>query len=191
MTLESSSDTTQTIMTDDLRQLLDDGARFGCIYADPPWQYDNRASRGAADNHYSTMSLDEIAALPIADLSAEVAHLHLWVPSSFLFDARRIFDAWGFQYKSSFVWLKEQLGMGNYWRVSHEFLLLGVRGSRPFGTKSLRSWQIYRRTTHSTKPDSVRMFVEQGSPGPYLKLFGRRTCPGWTVFGNQIQRHLF
>ena len=179
------------IIANDLQILLDQGDRFGCIYADPPWQYKNRSSRGAAENHYSTMSLEDITALPVCRLAADHAHLHLWVPSGFLFDAEKVIEAWGFEYKSSFVWLKERIGMGNYWRVSHEFLLLGVRGNLPFRDRSLRSWQLHRRTTHSTKPDSIRMSIEHASPGPYLELFGRRTCPGWTVFGNQVQRHLF
>jgi N6-adenosine-specific RNA methylase IME4 len=175
----------------DLSVLIDRGDVFRCIYADPPWAYENRASRGAAENHYPTMSVQQLCQLPIWQLADTSAHLHLWTTTSFLYEAKQVIDAWGFRYKLCFVWVKPQLGMGNYWRVSHEYLLLGVRGRLRFSDNSLRSWLHAKRTSHSTKPDKIRKLVEQASPAPRLELFGRRTCPGWTVYGNYIQRRLF
>ena len=61
-----------------LAGLIDSGERFGTIYADPPWRYRNTRTRGAAENHYPRMSLEEIAALPVADLAAPVSQLWLW-----------------------------------------------------------------------------------------------------------------
>lgn len=177
----------------DLSSLVNSGHRFGTIYADPPWQYSNTASRGAASNHYATMSLDEICAEPVAQLAFESAHLHLWTTNAFLREAFDVIDAWGFEFKSCLIWVKPQLGMGNYWRVSHEYLLLGVRGSMPFRERSNRSWLLERRTAHSRKPYRVRQLIEQVSPGPYLELYGREEIPNsqWTVFGNQVERRLF
>ncbi len=175
----------------DLGKLLHTGLRFACIYADPPWRFDNTVSRGAAESHYPTLSLEEIAALPVSALVTENAHLHLWVPSSFLFEARSIIEAWGFSYKSSFVWVKPDLGCGNYWRVSHEFLLLGVRGSLRFQDSGQPSWLCQERTRHSAKPEKIRRLIEKASPGPYLELFGRAVVENWVVFGNQIERSLF
>jgi N6-adenosine-specific RNA methylase IME4 len=137
------------------------------------------------------MSVDEISQLPVSLVAERNAHLHLWTTNSFLFEARRVIDAWGFTYKSCFVWVKDQMGLGNYWRVSHEFLLLGVRGRVRFADLSLRSWLQATRTSHSTKPDKVRELIERASPPPRLELFGRRTCPGWTVHGNDVQPRLF
>lgn len=174
--------------TDDLLTLT--GQKFGCIYADPPWQYSNQGTRASTDKHYSTMTVDELCKLPIKDLSASQAHLHLWTTNAFLFECPRIFDAWGFEFKSSFIWVKEQIGIGNYWRNSHEFLLLGVRGGLVGQNKSLKSWLMSSRGRHSSKPDQVRLFVEKLSPGPRLELFGRRVVPGWTVFGNEITEML-
>ncbi|WP_292457828.1 MT-A70 family methyltransferase [Methylibium sp.] len=175
----------------DLEELKARGVKFGTIYADPPWRYDNQASRGATSNHYPGMSVDEISALPVADLAAESAHLHLWTTNGFLFEARRILEAWGFEYRSCFVWVKPQMGMGNYWRLSHEFMLLGVRGSCPFADHSLRSWSELPRGRHSEKPAAVRALVERASPGPRLELFGREPAPGWTVWGNEVGRDAF
>jgi N6-adenosine-specific RNA methylase IME4 len=83
--------------------------------------------------------------------------------------------------------------MGNYWRVSHEFLLLGVRGSLTFRDQTLASWVQASRTIHSRKPAVVRTLIERVSPGPYLELYGREELPdsAWTVYGNQIERRLF
>jgi N6-adenosine-specific RNA methylase IME4 len=163
-----------------------DKGKFGCIYADPPWTYDNTASRGAARNHYETMTVDELCALPVGELAAPEAHLHLWTTNAFLFECQRILDAWGFEYKSTFVWVKPQMGMGNYWRNAHEIMLLGVRGGLRGQSASERSWMEHERGLHSEKPEAVRERIERLSPGPYLELFGRKSVPGWTVFGNQL-----
>ena len=171
----------------DLDGLLESKEQFGCIYADPPWQYKNQGTRGATKNHYPTMPLNDIASLPVAELALPDAHLHLWVTSSFLHDAESIIRSWGFEPKSSFVWVKPTMGLGNYWRCAHELLLLGVRGSLKFRDHSIRSWIREPRTKHSKKPEIVRTLVERVSPGPYLELFGRRAEVGWTVFGNQVE----
>jgi hypothetical protein len=104
-----------TSSVDDLYRLIDAGKRFGTILADTPWRYDNQATRAATNNHYATMTVDEIAALPIDQLTADDSHLHLWVPNSFLFEAKDIMTEWGFTYKTNFIWVKSTPGLGNYW----------------------------------------------------------------------------
>lgn len=168
------------------------GMKFGTVYADPPWQYGNQATRASTDDHYGTMTVDDLCLMPVADLAADDAHLHLWTTNGFLPDAFRVISAWGFEYRSCFVWVKPQMGIGNYWRVSHEFLLLGIRGdAKRFNSRSLKSWGEFKRRRHSAKPEQVREMIEQASPGPYLEMFGRSPAPGWTVMGNQIERQLF
>lgn len=174
-----------------LDELLAQQRRFACFYADPPWRFDNRASRAAAENHYSTLSLKDLLDMPIGELAEPNSHLHLWVPNSLLAEGLEVIKAWGFVYKTCFVWIKPQMGMGHYWRSSHELLLLGVRGSYRFRANDLKSWKLARRTRHSSKPDVVREMIERVSPGPYLELFARRTCSGWTAFGNEVERMLF
>jgi ParB/RepB/Spo0J family partition protein len=174
-----------------LEELIAAGQKFATIYADPPWQYGNQATRASTDNHYPTMTPEAIAALPVAQLAADDAHLHLWTTNAFLFECKEIMEAWGFEYKSCLVWIKPQMGIGNYWRVSHEFLLLGVRGRCPFLARDAMSWVEAKRTGHSTKPEVIRKIVERVSPGPRLEMFGRRLSDGWTVWGNQISRTMF
>ena len=183
----------QPAIVRDLEILIRRNTKFSTVYADPPWPYSNTAARGAAENHYRTMPLEAIRNEPVSQLVADQAHLHLWTTNAFLREAFDVIRAWGFKYKSCLIWTKPQLGMGNYWRVSHEYLLLGVRGNLPFQDHTCRSWQSARRTVHSRKPFLFRGLIEQVSPGPYLELYGREEHPnsGWTVYGNQVERRLF
>ena len=186
------SSTRPSIVTS-LHALVADGHKFPTVLADPPWRYSNTASRAAAENHYPTLSTEEICREPVKELVTDQAHLHLWTTNAFVEPALRVMRAWGFSYKSCLVWIKPTIGMGNYWRVSHEFLLLGVRGNLPFARNDVPSWRLAPRTVHSRKPFCFRLLIEQVSPGPYLELYGREEQPncGWTVYGNQVERRLF
>jgi len=175
----------------DLAELVASGQKFGTIYADPPWRYNNQGTRASTDNHYAgDMSVDEICAMPIKDLCADKCHLHLWTTNAFLFECPKIFDAWGFEFKSTFVWAKSSFGIGNYWRNSHEIMLLAVKGGQTALSRSEKSWIECKRGAHSAKPEIVRHSIEKLSPGPFLELFGRSPRTGWTVFGNQIVEEL-
>ena len=173
----------------DLGELVQRGLRYGCIYADPPWAYSNKATRAIVEDTYkSTMSVDEICQEPVSQLAADDCHLHLWTTNAFLFDAKRVMEAWGFEYKSCFVWVKPQMGIGNYWRVSHEFMLLGIRGKPEFRRRDCMSWGKFDRTAHSKKPRDVRRLIESVSRGPYLELYGREAVDNWMVYGNEVAK---
>ncbi len=176
----------------DLHGLIERGRTFPTIYVDPPWRYRNRASRGAAANHYPTLGFEELCRLPIQELAAPGAHLHLWATSPLLPDAFGVLSAWGFEYRTNFVWVKKRFGLGNYWRGAHELLLLSVRGkAKRFADRALRSWGEFEQGRHSEKPEQVRELIERASPGPRLELFGRRIVPGWVVWGDEISRFAF
>ena len=180
-----------TCTTDDLAKLIARGDRFGTIYADPPWVYDNQGTRAATGNHYGGLTVDQLCELPVRELAAKDAHLHLWTTNAFLFDCARIFDAWGFEFRSSFVWVKPQMGIGNYWRNSHEFLLTAIRGdAKRFNDHGIMSWLECDRSRHSEKPFIVRDYIRRASPGPYLEMFARTPADGWTCWGNEIERGL-
>jgi N6-adenosine-specific RNA methylase IME4 len=176
-----------------LGELIAKGAKFPTIYADPPWEYSNKGTRSAVEGEYkSTMTVDAICAEPVAELAADQAHLHLWTTNAFLPEAFRVIAAWGFEYKSCLVWVKPQLGIGNYWRVSHEFMLLGVRGKLGFEDHAQKSWLVADRTKHSRKPREVRDAIEKVSLPPYLEMYGREPMPHpWTVYGNEVESNLF
>jgi N6-adenosine-specific RNA methylase IME4 len=170
---------------DELHHLVAEGYQFGTIYADPPWPYRNQRTRAATSNHYPSMTLDQLCdpnLMPIAQLAAKDAHLHLWTTNSFLLECFRIFYAWGFKYESTFVWVKPSIGLGNYWRNAHELLLTAVRGSAADFSESNRppSWLKCARSKHSEKPHQMRDMITRWSPGPR-----------WLSWGNQIEKDLF
>ena len=172
---------------------------FGCILADPPWQFLNRTGKMAPEHkrlsRYGTMDLAAISALPVEKVSAPVSHLYLWAPNALLPEGLRVMQAWGFSYKSNIVWHKlrkdggsDGRGVGFYFRNVTELLLFGIRGKNARTLQPGRTQVNYlgtRKREHSRKPDELYPIIEACSPGPRLELFARGTRPGWTVWGNE------
>lgn len=186
-------DIEQPSISTDLPSLISAGYKYKTVLADPPWRYHNTASRAAAENHYATLDVESICSEPVEQLVEENAHLHLWTTNAFLESAFHVMRHWGFEFKSCLIWIKPFIGLGNYWRISHEFLLFGTRGRLQFRRNDLPSWVVIPRTKHSRKPFRFRELIESVSPGPYLELYGREEQPntGWTVYGNEVERKLF
>ena len=149
------------------------GHRFATVYADPPWP---QAKRGPQ------MTVEEIAAQPVADVCEADAHLHIWATNKSLPDALAVMAAWGFVYRSCLVCLNREMGNGSYWQASHEFLLFGTRGRLPFKDRNQPSWIECDWPEDGSKPPSIRQLIETVSPGPYLELFGSSKIfdPNWT-----------
>lgn len=160
--------------------------KFRTIYADPPWPFDDTATRGAAENHYPTMSIAEICALPVSDLAAGDAHLYLWTTNSHLHDAFHVVAAWGFEYKTLITWVKPQIGLGHYFRGATEHILFCVRGNLPMSQVGERNWFEAPRQEHSRKPVIFYELIERCSPGPRLELFARTKRAGWVAWGNEV-----
>jgi N6-adenosine-specific RNA methylase IME4 len=179
------------------------GLKFQTILADPPWQFINRTGKVAPEhrrlNRYGTMSLPEICALPVAEITAEPAHLYLWVPNALLPDGLEVMKAWGFSYKSNIVWHKlrkdgksDGRGVGFYFRNVTELLLFGVRGKNARTLRPGRTQVNYlgtRKREHSRKPDEQYGLIEPCSRGPFLEMFARGSRPGWTTWGNQSEEY--
>ena len=175
------------------------GEKYRTIYADPPWQFQNRTGKVAPEHkrlsRYETMSLDDIKALPVGELAEEKSHLYLWVPNALLPSGLEVLAAWGFEYKANIVWEKvrhdgqpDGRGVGFYFRNVTELLLFGVRGDNNRTLAPGRSQVNLIRTIkreHSRKPDEIVPIIEACSPGPYLELFARGDRPGWAMWGNQ------
>lgn len=196
----TAEDAKDCIIIDDLQKLIQDKVAFGTIYLDPPWPYDNQGTRAATNNHYETMSIDEIKKLPINNLAADKSHVHLWVTNAFLKEGLSLLEHWGFEFKSTFIWtkgeveenkIKPSIGIGNYWRGTHEIMLLGVKGGLVFPQNGIPSFILAKRTTHSSKPEEIRSLIEQVSPSPRLELFSRRCAKNWYVWGKQINKDFF
>lgn len=162
------------------------GRRYRTILADPPWPTGQTGKLGA-HQHYDLMSIEQILRLPVAALAAEDAHLYLWCYPSTRYLAEDVMRAWGFEFKDEFVWGKDQMGLGQYFRHAHETLLIGVRGKLPVRFRGQRSFTMLPRQDHSHKPEEVHVMIQRLSPGPYLELFSRRASPGWYVWGNEVK----
>lgn len=163
--------------------------RYRIVYADPPWSYNDKQETdmlGGAVKHYSTMSMDEICAFPVP--ADDNAVLFIWTTSPMLEDAFKVINAWGFKYKSSFVWDKVAHNMGHYNSVRHEFLLIATRGScTPDVPKLYDSVVSIERTEHSRKPAVFRNMIDTLYPtGERLELFAREAPEGWDVWGDMV-----
>jgi len=143
------------------------------------------------------MDVATICSLPVADISAAVSHLYLWVPNALLPNGLRVMEAWGFQYKSNIIWRKirkdggsDGRGVGFYFRNVTEIVLFGIRGKNARTLAPGRRQVNYletRKREHSRKPDEIYDIIEACSPGPRIELFARGTRAGWAVWGDQAE----
>jgi N6-adenosine-specific RNA methylase IME4 len=166
---------------------LPDG-RYDVILADPPWDMGPASLRGSPNAHYPTMTPAQIST--ISPPSHQDAVLFLWCVPSGNDAAFEVMDAWGFDYKTQLVWVKDRFGTGYYFRIQHELLLLGTRGTMgaPLEHDRPSSVLMARRGRHSEKPEEVHSIIEKMYPRRrYLELFARKRHPGWESWGNQLE----
>jgi N6-adenosine-specific RNA methylase IME4 len=197
---------------------------YGCILADPPWRMKTWSEMGRdrlpdavprhkqrennAERHYKTMTLEEIQALPVGDLSAPHCVLALWAVDALLPEAIETGRRWGFTFKTVlFYWAKTRregsprhllhdepehklfpIGTGYWTRTNPEQCLLFTRGQPKRKSAAVRKLIIAPRREHSRKPDVLHERIEQLVDGPYIELFSRRQRPGWDSWGNEIGR---
>ena len=170
--------------------------KYRIFYADPPWSYGNSGVIGPTDNyghvhrHYPSMSIAELCAMgpAVRDMAEDNAVLFMWVTSPLLEECFDVIRAWGFKYKTSFVWDKVRHNFGHYNSVRHELLLVCTRGScTPDNLKLYDSVQtIERSDTHSEKPGEFRDMIEElYEYGGRIELFARANTDGWEVWGNE------
>lgn len=192
--------------------------KYGAILADPPWAFKVRSDKGKGRSpdgplgHYNTMTLDQIKALPVADLAAKDCCLFLWATSPMLPQAFETMAAWGFTFKTiGFLWAKLvpaaaekpilprmdriagefgrhcwHTGLGYWSRANVELVLLGTRGRPKRLSASVRQLVVESVGNHSVKPLAVNLRIQELVAGPYLELFARRRCPGWSAWGDEV-----
>jgi N6-adenosine-specific RNA methylase IME4 len=171
--------------------------KYSVIYADPPWSFQVWSGEGkdrSAENHYPTMTLAEIAALPVAKLAAEDCALFLWAVMPELPGALEVIKAWGFTYKTvAFNWVKQNKsgdglfwGMGYWTRANSEVCLLATRGSPVRLNADVHQVVMSPVGEHSRKPDAVADRITRLVGGPRIELFARRPRDGWDVWGNEV-----
>lgn len=175
--------------------------RCDLIAADPPWQYGSRGARSGRHGEldYPTMTVDEICALPVANVAADTAVLQLWFTGAFGEQAYQVCRAWGFEpVRIDRVWAKRTVndkphGVTGPWGMSDcEFILLGTRGKA--NSTLLSHARGYTLAPvpypgrHSRKPvDFYDEMDDRFANCQFrLEMFAREPRPGWFVWGNEV-----
>jgi N6-adenosine-specific RNA methylase IME4 len=182
--------------------------KYRTIVADPPWPFEWNGGgayrqNGRGERHlnhkfkkgltYKTMSIEDIATLPVSKMAEPDAHLYLWIPDCHLLEGHgaTVARAWGFDPGRLIIWKKTGYGLGAFPRPQHEALIVCRRGKLPFQVRDQGSVQTFGNPyengarLHSAKPDGMLDLIERASPGPYVELFARRARFGWDYWGDQ------
>ena len=164
--------------------------KYGVIYADPEWKFETFSADGkgstAAENHYPTSDLEVIKARDVPSMSADDCVLFLCATVPMLLAALYVMEAWGFTYKTHFIWVKDRTGTG-YWNLNqHELLLVGTRGDIPCPAPGTQWPSVIEapRGRHSEKPEKFYELIEAYFPNlPKIELNARRARAGWDSWG--------
>jgi N6-adenosine-specific RNA methylase IME4 len=138
------------------------------------------------------MSLEDIKALPVKDISANNSCLFLWTTQAYLPKAFSVMEAWGFKYQRTITWDKQN-GMCLFgFHNRTEFLLFGYKGKLEMYPKRKAVPTIFqissKKLRHSQKPDEIREAIEvYALGGNKLEMFARQVPEGWDVFGNEVE----
>jgi N6-adenosine-specific RNA methylase IME4 len=168
---------------------------YDVIVCDPPWRFATYSEKGklkkSAELYYSTMTLDDIKALPVAALAKPDCALFLWATAPMLREALDVMEGWGFQYKSHGIWgkmtVRGRIAFGTGYRIrnSHELWIIGTRGN-PKNAKTERSLLMAPVREHSRKPDEFYQMVERWMPeARRADLFSRQTRPTFESWGRE------
>lgn len=170
--------------------------KYNVIYADPPWRYQDKGCSGSAENHYSTMKINDMCNLPIKKIADKNAVLFMWVTYPMLSEGLKLIEAWGFKYKTiGFQWIKTNkknrntffFGLGRWTRGNTECCLIATRGKISRVNSSISQLIVEPIQHHSKKPDVVRgKIVELVGDLPRIELFARNQSNGWDVWGNEV-----
>lgn len=178
--------------------------KYNVIYVDPPWHYQSGRVQDAGrkpdrleENHYPTMTLEEIKNLDVEGLTDKDCICFMWVTDSHLKEGIEVLESWGFTYKTiGFNWIKKYksgafcVNNAPWTLKSWELCLIGIKGKMSkYKTKNNVQGLVFSvRREHSRKPDEVRQSINAMFENcPKLELFARQKTQGWDVWGNEIQ----
>lgn len=183
--------------------------KYNIIYADPAWSYDDPSlNRGGALRHYSTMSIEDIKALPVNEIADKDCVLFMWVTFPKLQEGLDTIKAWGFEFKTcAFVWIKTNKrtnvqqtsflpqdsfdsfwGMGSWTRSNAEICLLAVKGKPQRLNADVHQLIYAPIDKHSKKPNETRdKILRLCGDLPRVELFARQVPKGWDVWGNEVE----
>lgn len=182
--------------------------KYQVIYADPPWKfgskqlqkYNGERFESLEKREYPTMTVNNICALPVKEITCEDCALFLWTTDAHIPEALEVIKAWGFKYITvAFIWSKKtstgkQIATLGAWTMKNcELCLLATKGRMLRFKTANNIYQLVEaeRTTHSTKPEEVRIRIEQLFNLPLrIELFARKKFLGWDSWGNEVENDI-
>lgn len=172
--------------------------KYKTLYLDPPWleRGGGKIKRGA-DKHYELMHTKDILELlkkDIVPLLDDNCHMYMWVTNNFLKDGLWLIEQLGFQYITTITWMKDKIGLGQYYRGLTEHCLFARKGMLPYKEQNGKRLQgvtgfIERKQEHSRKPYRMRKMIEGVSHEPRLEVFSREKVAGWDCYGNETEKY--
>ena len=171
---------------------------YEIIYADPPWQFNNKKTGGSmisgAASKYLTTGIEGLKQIPVNDIAADNCTLIMWYVGAMPQEAIDLVHAWGFTIKNlnGFVWRKLTkkekpfFGMGFRTRAGSESAIIATKGKPKVYSHSVRAVREAPVSKHSAKPPEFRNdIIELCGDLPRLEMFARESVDGWDVFGNE------
>ena len=178
--------------------------KYQIVYADPAWDFkgggiyqDSGRKDRSISSQYKLTKTNDMAKLPIKDITDTDAFLFMWCTDSHLKQGIELMEAWGFRYSTiAFIWVKQYASgslcsnVGRWTMKNCEIVLLGLKGTplKYKKAKNIKQLVMAERTGHSVKPDEVRNRISQLCGHlPRIELFARKKTDGWDVFGNEVE----
>ena len=179
--------------------------KYDIIYADPPWQYDDKGCQGAAEKVYPVMTVEEMAKLPVPEIAADNCVLFIWATYPKLEEVLDLIKKWGFKYKTiAFQWIKLRknagnlvyilpekdcfYGLGRWTRGNSECCLIATKGKPSRVSPAVSQLIFAPLTVHSAKPQEARDKIVKlmGEDKTKIELFARNYADGWDCWGNEV-----
>lgn len=179
---------------------------YDLVVIDPPWPWKSYSAKGlgkSPEAQYATMSMDDIAVMPVGQLLAPGAMLVTWGTWPLIERQSAIMRGWGVPVVTGGVWAKRTVngklrwGTGFVLRSVCEPFLIGrlpggtfARGKVPNLVETLESAALDGLAReHSRKPDEFYSLIETLTPGARrADVFARQERPGWDGFGNELHK---
>jgi N6-adenosine-specific RNA methylase IME4 len=172
--------------------------KYKIIYADPPWEYRDKASAGERGScyKYKVQDINWTKSLEVSEISDKDSVLFLWVTMPMIPEGLSVINSWGFKYKTcAFAWVKRNKkspswfwGMGHWTRSNAELCLLAIKGKPKRIAGNVHQIIDTPIEFHSKKPDCVReKIVQLMGDIPRIELFARQKVDGWDYWGNEVK----
>lgn len=179
---------------DIFREIREKMKKFRTIYADPPWpMYGGGRIKRGSDKYYHLMGVKNIKRLPVNRIAETNCHLYLWTTNNYIKEGIEVMEFWGFRYITTITWVKDKIGLGQYFRGLTEHCLFGVRGILPYkiinGKRAQGETAFFtKKGKHSEKPEEMRQMIELVSYSPRIELFARKKVRGWYCWGDSLTK---